>query len=164
MGDQKTGWFDISGDGAFALNGVRSFWQFAGIQKTSGRFQFQAEGLFGKSWLKSGSGIVRSGEVDVQSWLMQLHTEFGPHHRLTFSYGQPLNAKRGMVELYKGNGEGTGELHFENHTQEHQQRIGWDYQPLEGIDMSAYYLDVQNPSSGRADAEYRYGAQLRFCF
>lgn len=77
---------------------------------------------------------------------------------------QPLNAKRGMVELYKGNGEGTGELHFENHTQEHQQRIGWDYQPLEGIDMSAYYLDVQNPSSGRADSEYRYGAQLRFCF
>lgn len=61
-------------------------------------------------------------------------------------------------------GEETRALHFENHSQEYQQRIGWDYQPLEGIDMSAYYLDIQNPASGLADSEYRFGAQLRISF
>jgi len=163
-GDQKTGWFDSNGDGAFTLNGAQSLWQFAGFQQTVGRFQFQAEGLFGKSWLKSGSGLLRSGEVDVQSWLLQMHTEIGQNHRLSFSYGQPLNATRGMVELYAGNGEETRKLQFKNHKKEHQSRIGWDYQPLEGIDMSAYYLEIQNPASGLAESEYRFGAQLRLSF
>lgn len=140
------------------MNGGQSLWQFAGFQQTVGRFQFQAEGLFGKSWLKSGSGLLCSGEVDVQSWLLQMHTEIGQNHRLSFSYGQPLNATRGMVELYAGNGEETHKLQFKNHKKEYQSRIGWDYQPLEGIDMSAYYLEIQNPASGLAESEYRFGA------
>jgi len=49
VGDQATGWFDSAGEGAFALEGARSVWQFAGVQHKIGRFGFQLEGLTGKA-------------------------------------------------------------------------------------------------------------------
>lgn len=164
VGDQATGWFNSVGKGAFTLAGARSVWQFAGVQHKIGRFGFQLEGLTGKSWLKSSSGLLRAGEVEMHSWLAQMQLALGDYQSLVLSYGQPLNAKSGSVEIYDQNIGDTRKLSFSRSENIYQRRIGWQYQWTNGIDISAYYLDMHLPALRGEDKEQRIGAALKIKF
>jgi len=164
VGDQATGWFDSAGEGAFALEGARSVWQFAGFQHKIGRFGFQLEGLTGKSWLKSGYGLLRAGEVEMQSWLAQMQLALDHRQSLVLSFGQPLNANSGSVEIYDQNSKDARTLPFSSSQKPYQNRLGWQYHWAKGIDISAYYLDMHLPASASANKEQRIGAALQIKF
>ena len=162
--DQKNGWFNSAGEGAFVLEGAKSVWHFAGLQQKAGHFRFQLEGLQGKSWLKSGSGLLRGGQVTVQSWLAQIHADLSSSHSLVMSYSQPLNARKGSFEFYDNAAQAIHKIGFVHQNREYQQRIAWQYNPISGLDISAYYLDITHPSALRAKSEQRLGALLRLKF
>ncbi len=162
--DQKGSWLNSAGEGAFALAGAQSVWQFAGLHQKAGYFRFQLEGLQGKSWLKSSSGLLRGGQVSMQSWLVQLHADISSSHSLSVSYGQPLHARKGRFEIYDTATKASRQIEFAHQSKEYQQRIAWQYNASSGLDISVYYLDISHPSSELAKAEQRLGAALRLKF